>query len=348
MPGRTNESLDASGIPPFPVRVVLRILTVVKDGMRFAIVNRSHRPQVVRSCLEYWALAVRGKFGERHRNSHDPDRPFHILGMKVHAFSAETLFFLINEIFLEREYAIQLGRPDPFILDCGSNIGVATLFFKRMYPAARIVAFEPDTKTFALLKRNVEANQLTDVSLNNLALSSETGSATFYSDLQRPGSLVMSLVKERTNGVPNAVLCDKLSRFVNAPVDLVKMDIEGAETDVIGEMRASGMLSKVSNVLMEFHHKTGPRQRLSDMLCMLEDASFGYDVQAKFPSGSGNSQDVLLRIYREAVGRPAEEQELRSYRCDSDRRGVESAADASGSYKERRASGQAVAASGIE
>ncbi len=284
--------------------MLLRFLKVFGDGFRFAAVNRAHRPQVIRSCFEYWALAIRRDLAKVCGKGHDHTQPFHVLGMKIYSFSPETLFSLVTEIFLEREYAIDLPTEDPTILDCGSNIGISILFFKRMYPRAKITGFEPDKKTFELLKRNVAENGLKDVSLHNVALSSEAGEAAFYSDSRTPGSLIMSLFKERMDGEAQKVPCVALSSFAQAPVDLLKMDIEGAEMDVLRELAASGALSNVKFMMMEYHHKTRSQDRLFELLLLLDKGSFGYDVAAVMPYALGNSQDVLLRIYRRGEAPP--------------------------------------------
>jgi FkbM family methyltransferase len=293
-----------SDLLPFPVRALLRFLKIFGDGFRFGAVNRHCRPQVIRSCFEYWALAIRRDLAKVYGNSHDPERPFHVLGMNLYSFSAETLFALISEIFLEREYAVELAADEPVIFDCGSNIGISILFFKQMYPRAKITGFEPDKKTFELLKRNVAENGLKDVSLHNVALSFEAGEAAFYSDSRTPGSLIMSLFKERMDGEARKVPCAPLSSFVQASVDLLKMDIEGAEMDVLRELAASGALSNVKYMVIEYHHKTRSQDRLSEMLLLLDECSFGYDVAAVMPYALGNSQDVLLRIYRRGEAPP--------------------------------------------
>jgi FkbM family methyltransferase len=68
------------------------------------------------------------------------------------------------------------------ILDCGANIGMATLFFKWLYPNARIDAFEPDPKTFQLLENNVKQNHLTNVATHNCALWDIDGKIDFFVD----------------------------------------------------------------------------------------------------------------------------------------------------------------------
>src|ERR1700693_4874079 len=63
-------------------------------------------------------------------------------------FSYSGFVCLFEEIFIRQDYIFVSRRPDPLIIDCGSNIGMSILYFKRRYPKARIIGFEPDPATF--------------------------------------------------------------------------------------------------------------------------------------------------------------------------------------------------------
>src|SRR5208282_715351 len=172
--------------------------------------------------------------------------------------------FLFEEIFLRRDYEFVAPSERPLIVDCGSNIGVALLFFKRLYPKARVVAFEPSAATFGALERNVAANGLQDVELHNVALHEAAGELTLYEDPAHPGSGKNSLQAERAGGRPCVVDARPLSEFVCERVDFLKMDIEGAEEGVLAELAQSGRLKLVQQMVIEYHHHINPREdRLS-------------------------------------------------------------------------------------
>jgi FkbM family methyltransferase len=121
------------------------------------------------------------------------------------------------------------ATDSPVILDCDANIGLAMLFFKRLYPKARISCFEADPTTAAVLQKNVDQNHLTDVTGHNLMLSNEEGEHSFFID-DVAGSLTMSSIPDRhPNGREIKVSSGRLSRFIERPVDLLKLDVEGAE-----------------------------------------------------------------------------------------------------------------------
>ncbi len=89
---------------------------------------------------------------------------------------------LCKDIFTRRIYHFDCQRGDPLILDCGSNIGISILYFKHVYPAARIVAFEPDPTIVPYLRDNLERNGFTDVKIIEAALSARAEPQTLYSD----------------------------------------------------------------------------------------------------------------------------------------------------------------------
>jgi hypothetical protein len=64
-----------------------------------------------------------------------------------------------DDIFVKRTLEFTTASPSPRILDCGANVGLASLFFHRLYPDARITAFEADPALFAILNTNLTTNR---------------------------------------------------------------------------------------------------------------------------------------------------------------------------------------------
>ncbi|HKZ65867.1 MAG TPA: hypothetical protein VJ111_05915, partial [Chitinophagaceae bacterium] len=56
-----------------------------------------------------------------------------------------------NEMFKEKVYKFTSSKKNPYIIDCGSNIGMSILYFKSLYPEARILGFEADPYIFSFL-----------------------------------------------------------------------------------------------------------------------------------------------------------------------------------------------------
>lgn len=225
-----------------------------------------------------------------------------LLGFRINSFTYPTLIFLIDEIFVARSYYFKALCESPLIVDLGSNIGVSVLFFKWLYPRARIIAFEPDSETFGLLKKNVEENHLKDVRLYNMAVYDSESTIPFYYDPDAPGQFAMSTRKERLPKASRTVQSTLLSSYIEEQVDFLKMDIEGAEIKVIGELSAHNKLRSVKEMVIEYHHHITPEtNELSEILNMLEENGFGYQLTSQRLTGPferGEFQDILIYAYR--------------------------------------------------
>jgi FkbM family methyltransferase len=231
-----------------------------------------------------------------------------VFGFTVRCFNYRTMHLLFRVILLRNEYYFTTSNARPVILDCGANIGLATLFFKWLYPQAAIYAFEPDIDTFALLKHNVEVNNLTGVHLLNVALSDKTGTAEFHVDHANPGSLRMSLNYQRmpkdTITVETLALSELIRKELpGTDIDFLKLDVEGAEDAVLRDLESTGRLNAVREMLIEFHHKIGgERAQLGQFLSTLETQGFDYQVDAVCMPlyAPGRFQNIMLYVYRAA------------------------------------------------
>lgn len=228
-----------------------------------------------------------------------------ILGYKINAFDYGTIRCLFEEIFYRNEYLFNSKNKKPIIFDCGANIGFATIFFKWLYPESEIYAFEPDKKTFEILKKNVSQNKLKNVHLFNSAISDKNGKIDFFVDLKKPGSGIMSTKQERNPKDKITVDCLSLSSLIKnknlLKIDYVKMDIEGSENEVIQDLDKNKQLKNIAKFSIEYHHKIkGHKSQLGKFLQIFENNNFEYQIDTRFiPSNAEDEfQDVLLYIYR--------------------------------------------------
>jgi FkbM family methyltransferase len=228
--------------------------------------------------------------------------PAKLPNFRVSYFRAPQLKMLISEIFLNGAYLFHTDKKQPLILDCGSNIGISILFFKMLYPGARIIGFEPDPDTFEILRTNVRQNSLHDVELQQCALYDREGAIDLHRGLFK-GALRMSLLEERLPGRKISVSSRRLSSFITEDIDLLKLDIEGAEQFVLQELADSAKLSRIDQIHIEYHHHIiGKTDTLSSTLKLLEDGGFGYQISAHPRHGSWPKreefQDISIYCYR--------------------------------------------------
>jgi FkbM family methyltransferase len=230
-------------------------------------------------------------------------------GLDVAGFSVSSLAFLHREIFVQLQYWFKARRRDPFIVDGGSNIGMSVLFFKSLYPNARVLAFEPAKRAHELLVRNVEANALRDVDVRHAALGREKATVPFFEDPDDPATFRMSTRPERIPGTSTSVTQERLSDLLTGEVDLLKLDIEGAEDGVLADLVDSGAISRIEQLVVEYHHQLdAQRDFLGAFLERLREHGFAYQISAaenvaRRGANEPAYQDVLVYARREPLSR---------------------------------------------
>lgn len=194
------------------------------------------------------------------------------LGHRLEYSNQSHALFLVHEIFVNGAYAFSSRNSRPFILDCGANIGAAVLFFKTVYPDARVIAFEPDPTTFARLARTIAANGLKDVRVEQAAVGEADGTAVFYYSQADPGGLTASVMPSWGGDARQQVRVVRLSSFVKEPVDFLKLDVEGAEYGVVEDLVDTGAIRFISEAVIEYHDLDSEPDALPKMLETLRGA----------------------------------------------------------------------------
>jgi FkbM family methyltransferase len=170
-------------------------------------------------------------------------------------------------VWIEREYepdARFMPPRDGVVVDIGAQVGFLTTRMARHVTSGRVIAIEPDPVSFSRLQRSVAANALKNVTLVQCALSNEEGKFTFASAehsvdsrLLIAGQVPPRLVAQpgtRTSEVECTTLDHLTSRERIDRIDLLKVDVEGAEIKVLEA--AEKTLSRVQAMLIEIHSQT--------------------------------------------------------------------------------------------
>ena len=183
------------------------------------------------------------------------------------------LLHAYREIFGREIYRFTSGSPSPVIIDCGSNIGMSVLYFKRLFPAAQVLAFEPDEGNFELLGKNVALNNLQQVELRKAAVWINNGTISFNSNESEASRI------SENKGSGRQVKCERLSDLLDnyKKIDFLKIDIEGAEWEVIKD--CAKKLSPVQNMFLEYHGKTQETQKLNEILQIVRENGFAVYIQ---------------------------------------------------------------------
>jgi FkbM family methyltransferase len=149
------------------------------------------------------------------------------------------------EAYIESRYSNILSNGQkPIIIDAGAHIGLATLWFKARYPEATVISIEPNAENFAVLKENVGVSDTT--LLVNAAVGSLPGSVSLIS-----GGWATQTQRTQGNGINIIKIDDAIALVPNGVPLIVKIDIEGFESDLFGDNLA--WLDETLAVFIEPH-----------------------------------------------------------------------------------------------
>jgi FkbM family methyltransferase len=135
---------------------------------------------------------------------------------------------------LTRELLLEALQPGDVVIDVGAHVGIVTLQAARhVGPDGHVHSVEPTPVNADMLRRNIEANDLSNVSVHNCAAGSESGTAVLH---QMGLTYLNSLVGANpySSEAPSVeVPVRRLDDLVAGRVDAIKIDVEGAELDVL-------------------------------------------------------------------------------------------------------------------
>jgi FkbM family methyltransferase len=211
-----------------------------------------------------------------------------------------SFIWQVKEIFVDESYRFASTKRKPVIYDCGANIGTACLYFKRIFPYAEIKAFEADPKIADMLQNNLSSNKIQDVEVIAKAVWVHNEGVEIALEGSDGASIFGTANKSK---VPSVRLKDLLD--IEPEIDLLKMDIEGAETQVLEDCQE--MLHKTKHIFIEYHAYIGQSQDLDKILVILSNNGFRYFVDNvlprrsplvnKVPKSKDNGMDLQLNIY---------------------------------------------------
>ncbi len=176
-----------------------------------------------------------------------------------------------HDLFVRNSLSFSLENETPRILDCGANVGLASLYFKKRYPGARITAFEADPAIADVLQRNLVRNGCGDVEVTRSAVWIEDGKVDFRCEGSDSGTIdaLAGDLRGETRTVPSV----RLRRLLMAEeVDVLKLDIEGGEDSVLRD--CTDALPRVRVLFLDLHEFDPGHRPTSSVLQILSRAGF--------------------------------------------------------------------------
>jgi FkbM family methyltransferase len=150
-----------------------------------------------------------------------------------------------EEIFVKRCYAFQTETLDPVIFDCGGNIGLTATWFKLSYPTCHLTVYEPDPDLARILETNLHRAGFRNVQTHRKAVWTENKLISFCKTGDDKGHIAL-------DGTVTYPAID-LSEELPACVDLLKLDVEGAEFEILKKLCATAAIQRVRRLICEFH-----------------------------------------------------------------------------------------------
>jgi FkbM family methyltransferase len=191
------------------------------------------------------------------------------LGLTIYCHDLLSFYTAAKDIFIHRIYDFDALNPSPHVIDGGGHIGLFTLYTKKKYPDSRITIFEPDAESFELLTANLNVNGIKNVDLIKAGVYQYNGEVAFGSNHSDGGSIFTENKTAKIKVVP-------LSDYINSDIDFMKLNIEGAELEVITEI--ANKLPLVKELVIEYHGFPNIGQNLHEILTILDKSGFRYII----------------------------------------------------------------------
>jgi FkbM family methyltransferase len=230
-------------------------------------------------------------------------------GLRINATAAPAQYVL-GTVDLGVQVAMQrLCRQGWICYDVGANVGFCSLLLGRLVsPSGTVLAFEPDPANYAWLQHNITLNPSLSITAKRLALGKRDG----YGDMVHVRSSTQRkvLYAEHVDNAadPQSLIpVRRADALINSeaipPPDLIKIDVEGAELEVIEGMDAL-LRTKRPVLICEMHGN------LLEMKRLLSEYGYSYVLHTGEPSldtafwnvivmAVPDEQDILLRDLRD-------------------------------------------------
>jgi len=189
------------------------------------------------------------------------------------------------EIWGAEEYTRDFYAPNDgdVILDVGANVGLFSIWVSRHARQARVYAFEPFPENFDAFRQNLQG-WAHEIVPHKLALGSENGLGTMLDGGDRSLDHQLTTRTDAPNGltVETIDFAHALELTQSDEIDFLKMDIEGAELDVLGATSPE-QLRRIKRISLEYHDNIRPGTskavstilRTTHTICSVSGAGYG-------------------------------------------------------------------------
>jgi FkbM family methyltransferase len=157
---------------------------------------------------------------------------------------------IFEQVFINKEYDVKLNFTPKNIIDLGANVGYASLYFNYKYPNANIIAIEPETNNYNQAKKNLAPYNNIKL-LNGAVWHNNDDLFLVDNGLGEAGFMVSD---NKGNSTIKSYTINDLQKQLNtSEIDIIKIDIEGAELEIFENNNDWIKQSKV--IIVETHDR---------------------------------------------------------------------------------------------
>jgi FkbM family methyltransferase len=164
-----------------------------------------------------------------------------------------------KEIIEMHEYCFTAKHEPKYIIDAGANVGMAAIYFANKYKNAKIIAIEPESENYELLKKNTE--NYTNITVIQAALWDTSGEISLF-DMGLGDNAFMAgtsktVLKTPVKNIKQMIKTVTIDEIINEfhidVIDILKIDIEGSEKEVFESCKS--WINKTKCIIIELHER---------------------------------------------------------------------------------------------
>ena len=156
---------------------------------------------------------------------------------------------VFRQIFITRDYNLNLGIKPKLIIDAGANVGYSSLWFSKKYPHSKIIAIEPENSNYEILKKHI-------IGIKNIiplkaGLWYKRTRLRIINEFDEKWAFQTKENIGKKEGIKAVTIGEILKESKFKKIDILKIDIEGAEKELFS--KNTDWIEKVNIIIIELH-----------------------------------------------------------------------------------------------
>jgi FkbM family methyltransferase len=161
---------------------------------------------------------------------------------------------VFRQIFIQKDYNLPIKVKPKLIIDAGAYVGYSALYFSSKYPGAKIISIEPEKSNFKILKENTR--NIPNIKIINAGLWHKKGFLKIINNGLGHWGFETIQATPKDYDIKTTTISEVLKNSGFKEIDILKIDIEGAEKEVFSSNHQ--WLDKVKILIIELHERMNP------------------------------------------------------------------------------------------